>query len=127
MSLLFFKALRNSVKSGVTIKETSINKDVSNKMNLRERKKKRIANNAMTNAVEVVIEEVEATSEDLHLPPEVKEVVVEENIDLAHQTVTAKEISEEMMITAHLEIAMEVVAAVHQAIVAEMIDADTDK
>jgi hypothetical protein len=126
MISLFYKALRNSVKSGATIKETSINRGVNNKMNLREKKKKKIANNAMMNVVEVDIEEALETSEDPLLLPEVTEVVVQENTNLVLKLVMAKVNSVETMTTALLEIVI-VVVQVRQAIVAEMTDADIDK
>lgn len=125
MSLLFCKASRSLVKSGDTIKETSTNKGVSNRMNSSERKKKRIANSVMM--TEVVIEEV-VTSEDPHLlQEEVIEVVVQENSDLDHQVIVV-EINVEMMITAHQEIAM-VVELAHQTmeVVETIIDVVTDK
>jgi hypothetical protein len=126
MISLFYKALRNSVKSGAIIKETSINRGVNNKMNLREKKKKKIANNAMMNAVEVDIEEALETSEDPLLLPEVTEVVVQENTNLVLKLVMAKVNCVETMTTALLEIVI-VVVQVRQAIVAEMTDADIDK
>lgn len=126
MISLFYKALRNSVKSGATIKETSINRGVNNKMNLREKKKKKIANNAMMNVVEVDIEEALETSEDPLLLPEVTEVVVQENTNLVLKLVMDKVNSVETMTTALLEIVI-VVVQVRQAIVAEMTDADIDK
>lgn len=126
MISLFYKALRNSVKSGATIKETSINRGVNNKMNLREKKKKKIANNAMMNVVEVDIEEALETSEDPLLLPEVTEVVVQENTNLVLKLVMAKVNSVETMTTGLLEIVI-VVVQVRQAIVAEMTDADIDK
>lgn len=126
MISLFYKALRNSVKSGATIKETSINRGVNNKMNLREKKKKKIANNAMMNVVEVDIEEALETSEDPLLLPEVTEVVVQENTNLVLKLAMAKVNSVETMTTGLLEIVI-VVVQVRQAIVAEMTDADIDK
>ena len=126
MISLFYKALRNSVKSGAIIKETSINRGVNNKMNLREKKKKKIANNAMMNVVEVDIEEALETSEDPLLLLEVTEVVVQENTNLVLKLVMAKVNSVETMTTALLEIVI-VVVQVRQAIVAEMTDADIDK
>lgn len=125
MSLLFYKASRSLVKSGDTIKETSTNKGVSNRMNSSERKKKRIANSVMM--TEVVIEEV-VTSEDPHLlQEEVIEVEVQENSDLDHQVIVV-ETNVEMMITAHQEIAM-VVEVAHQTmeVVETIIDVVTDK
>ena len=93
-------------------------------MNLREKKKKKIANNAMMSVVD--IEEAGETSEDPLLLPEVTEVVVQENTKLVLQSISAKVISAEMTITALLEIVM-VVEQGHQAIVEEMIGVDTDK
>lgn len=95
-------------------------------MNLREKKKKKIANNAMMNVVEVDIEEALETSEDPLLLPEVTEVVVQENTNLVLKLVMAKVNSVETMTTALLEIVI-VVVQVRQAIVAEMTDADIDK
>lgn len=126
MISLFYKALRNSVKSGATIKETSINRGVNNKMNLREKKKKKIANNAMMNVVEVDIEEALETSEDPLLLPEVTEVVVQENTNLVLKLVMAKVNSAETKTTVLPETVI-VVVQVRQAIVAEMKDADIDK
>ena len=120
----YFKALRSLVKSGATTKETSINRGVNNKMNLREKKKKKIANNAMMSVVD--IEEAGETSEDPLLLPEGTEVVAQENTKLVLQSISAKVISAEMTITALLEIVM-VVAQGHQAIVEEMIGVDIDK
>jgi hypothetical protein len=122
--LWYFKALRSLVKSGATTKETSINRGVNNKMNLREKKKKKIVNNAMMSVVD--IEEAGETSEDPLLLPEVTEVVVQENTKLVLQSISAKVISAEMTITALLEIVMAVEQG-HQAIVEEMIGVDTDK
>jgi len=122
--LWYFKALRSLVKSGATTKETSINRGVNNKMNLREKKKKKIANNAMMSVVD--IEEAGETSEDPLLLPEGTEVVAQENTKLVLQSISAKVISAEMTITALLEIVM-VVAQGHQAIVEEMIGVDIDK
>jgi len=122
--LWYFKALRSLVKSGATTKETSINRGVNNKMNLREKKKKKIANNAMMSVVD--IEEAGETSEDPLLLPEVTEVEVQENTKLVLKSISVKVISAEMTITALLEIVM-VVAQGHQAIVEEMIGVDTDK
>lgn len=126
MISLFYKALRNSVKSGATIKETSINRGVNNKMNLREKKKKKIANNAMMNVVEVDIEEALETSEDPLLLPEVTEEVVQENTNLVLKLVMAKVNSAETKTTVLPETVI-VVVQVRQAIVAEMKDADIDK
>ena len=95
-------------------------------MNLREKKKKKIANNAMMNVVEVDIEEALETSEDPLLLPEVTEVVVQENTNLVLKLAMAKVNSVETMTTALLEIVI-VVVQVRQAIVAEMTDADIDK
>lgn len=95
-------------------------------MNLREKKKKKIANNAMMNVVEVDIEEALETSEDPLLLPEVTEVVVQENTNLVLKLVMAKVNSVETMTTGLLEIVI-VVVQVRQAIVAEMTDADIDK
>ena len=95
-------------------------------MNLREKKKKKIANNAMMNVEEVDIEEALETSEDPLLLPEVTEVVVQENTNLVLKLVMAKVNSVETMTTALLEIVI-VVVQVRQAIVAEMKDADIDK
>ena len=95
-------------------------------MNLREKKKKKIANNAMMNVVEEDIEEAVETSEDPHPLPEVTEVVVQENTNLVLKLIMDKVNSVETMTTARQEIAM-VVVQVRQAIVAEMTDADTDK
>ena len=95
-------------------------------MSLREKKKKKIANNAMMNVVEVDIEEALETSEDPLLLPEVTEVVVQENTNLVLKLVMAKVNSVETMTTALLEIVI-VVVQVRQAIVAEMTDADIDK
>jgi hypothetical protein len=95
-------------------------------MSLREKKKKKIVNNAMMSVVEVDIEEAGETSEDLPLLQEATEVVVQENTKLVHQLISAKVISAGMMIIVLLEIDM-VVEQGHQAIVEEMRDVDTDK
>jgi hypothetical protein len=53
-------------------------------MNLREKKKKKIDNNAMMSVVEVDIEEAGETSEDPLLLQEATEVVVQENTKPVH-------------------------------------------
>jgi hypothetical protein len=114
--------LRSWVKNGATIRETSINRGVSSKMSLRERKRKRIASNATMSAA-VDIEEAGETSEGRHPPPGVTEAVARENTRLVRQTISGSR--EEMTRIAHLGIVMGAVG--HLAIVGGMTDADTDK
>lgn len=114
--------MRSSVKSGATISVTSINRDVSNRMSLREKRKRKTANSATMSAVD--IGEAAETSDGRHLLPEGTEEAVLGNTRLARQSITV--INAGMTIIDKVGIVM-VVEEAHQVIVEEMIGVGTDK